>query len=62
MKQNPQYIDIDIDKLTKSIENVITGRYSSRSGGFNGALGRLRTLRLIEGTGHFIVLSREVVG
>ena len=25
MKQNPQYIDILIDKLTNSIENVITG-------------------------------------
>jgi hypothetical protein len=25
MKQNPQHIDIDIDKLTNSIENVITG-------------------------------------
>jgi hypothetical protein len=25
MKQNPQYIDIEIDKLTNSIENAITG-------------------------------------
>jgi len=25
MRQNPQYIDIEIDKLTNSIENVITG-------------------------------------
>lgn len=25
MKMNPQYIDIEIDKLTNSIENVITG-------------------------------------
>ncbi|MGF1636013.1 MAG: hypothetical protein ACFCUU_02995 [Cyclobacteriaceae bacterium] len=25
MKQDPQYIDIDIDKLTNSLENVITG-------------------------------------
>ena len=25
MKQNPQHIDIEIDKLTNSIENVITG-------------------------------------
>jgi len=25
MKHNPQYIDIEIDKLTNSIENVITG-------------------------------------
>ncbi len=25
MKQNPQYVDIEIDKLTNSIENVITG-------------------------------------
>ena len=25
MKHNPQYIDIEIDKLTDSIENVITG-------------------------------------
>ena len=25
MKRNPQYIDIEIDKLTNSIENVITG-------------------------------------
>ena len=25
MKQNPKYIDIEIDKLTNSIENIITG-------------------------------------
>jgi len=25
MKHNPQYVDIEIDKLTNSIENVITG-------------------------------------
>jgi len=25
MKHNPQYIDIEIDKLTNSVENVITG-------------------------------------
>ena len=25
MKRNPQYIDIEFDKLTNSIENVITG-------------------------------------
>ena len=25
MKHNPQHIDIEIDKLTNSIENVITG-------------------------------------
>lgn len=25
MRQNPQYVDIEIDKLTNSIENVITG-------------------------------------
>jgi hypothetical protein len=25
MRQNPQNIDIEIDKLTNSIENVITG-------------------------------------
>lgn len=25
MKQNPQYIEIEVDKLTNSIENVITG-------------------------------------
>jgi hypothetical protein len=25
MKQNPKHIDIEIDKLTNSIENVITG-------------------------------------
>ncbi len=25
MKHNPQYIDIEVDKLTNSIENVITG-------------------------------------
>jgi len=25
VKQNPQYIDIEVDKLTNSIENVITG-------------------------------------
>ena len=25
MKENPKYIDIEIDKLTNSIENVITG-------------------------------------
>lgn len=25
MKHNPHYIDIEIDKLTNSIENVITG-------------------------------------
>jgi hypothetical protein len=25
MKHNPQYIDIVIDKLTNSVENVITG-------------------------------------
>ena len=25
MRQNPQYFDIEIDKLTNSIENVITG-------------------------------------
>jgi hypothetical protein len=25
MKVNPKYIDIEIDKLTNSIENVITG-------------------------------------
>jgi hypothetical protein len=25
MKHNPKYIDIEIDKLTNSIENLITG-------------------------------------
>ena len=25
MRRNPQHIDIEIDKLTNSIENVITG-------------------------------------
>jgi len=25
MKHNPQYVDIEIDKLTNSVENVITG-------------------------------------
>jgi hypothetical protein len=25
MRRNPQYIDIEIDKLTDSIENTITG-------------------------------------
>ena len=25
MKHNPQYIDIEIDKLTNSVENIITG-------------------------------------
>jgi hypothetical protein len=25
MRHNPQYIDIEIDKLTNSVENVITG-------------------------------------
>lgn len=25
MRQNPQYIDIEIDRLTNSVENVITG-------------------------------------